>query len=420
MNIHALLQWRYRHRVDPRVIILGLGVTLGIILITLNYLQPVIIRLLPNAILLGLFIGSIYALVALGYTMVYGILKFINFAHGEVFMWGGYFVYTFSVLGGVNFFIGCFVAVMLTTLMGILIERIGYRPLRRAPRLAPLITAIGFSLFLQSLAVYCFKADYRSISAPIGGVDAISSPVRLTLPSAPILSGIGIGVFALCYVFLHLRKRKNPERKPSTMVENLILLFLVLFSIFFVLSILNTPAADPASIFRSSVLLSIQLIDGIFLVTAVIVMIILHLIVKYTTLGKAMRAVSDDMDSASAVGIDVDRVIASTFALGSLVAGIGGILFGLKYCIYPYMGFLPGLKAFAAAVVGGIGNIYGAMIGGLIIGMAEQVGPVGLDMAGISGTPYQDAIVFIVLIIFLIIKPSGVMGKEHLVMSRGK
>jgi branched-chain amino acid transport system permease protein len=126
------------------------------------------------------------------------------------------------------------------------------------------------------------------------------------------------------------------------------------------------------------------------------------------------------MDSAAAVGIDVDRVIASTFGIGSLVAGIGGILFGLKYFIYPYMGFLPGLKAFAAAVVGGIGNIYGAMIGGIIIGMAEQVGPLGFDAVGINGTPYQDAIAFIILIVFLIIKPSGIMGKEHLVMSRGK
>jgi branched-chain amino acid transport system permease protein len=302
-------------------------------------------------LLQGLFMGAVYAMVALGYTMVYGVLKMINFAHGDVFMWGAFWVYFFSVQLKVSFPVACFAAALLCALMGVVIERVAYRPLRKASRLAPLITAIGVSLLLEA--------------------------------SAQLSFGTG-------------NKRIVPHDSP----------ILLLGQTSFVI------AGDPVTVDHR---------DLLILGAAIAIMLALHFIVRYTKTGKAIRAVADDIDSARAVGIDVNRIISTTFAIGSLFAAIGGILFAVRFAADPYMGILPGIKAFTAAVVGGIGNIYGAMLGGILLGLAEFVGVWGLGKAGVPfATAYRDAIAFVILIIVLLFKPSGLFGREHLTLSRRK
>jgi len=302
-------------------------------------------------LLQGLFMGSIYAMVALGYTMVYGVLKMINFAHGDVFMWGAFFVYLFSVQLGVSFPVACFVAALLCSLMGVVIERVAYRPLRKASRLAPLITAIGVSLFLEAAAQLSFGTGNK----------------RIVPVDSPVLQ-LGQTSFDLFGDHVTVDHR-----------------------------------------------------DLLIVGVAVTIMMVLHLIVRYTKTGKAIRAVADDIDSARAVGIDVNRMISTTFAIGSLFAAIGGILFALRFAADPYMGILPGIKAFTAAVVGGIGNIYGAMLGGILLGLAEFVGVWGLGKVGVPfPTAYRDAIAFVILIVVLLFKPSGLFGREHLTLSRRK
>jgi branched-chain amino acid transport system permease protein len=288
----------------------------------------------------GLSLGAIYALIALGYTMVYGILKLINFAHGEVFMVGAYSGFYFAGWLGIEGMeargrhfplylgIGVLIAAMLVAaVLGVIIERAAYRPVRNAPRLTPLITAIGVSLLLQNLGMLVF------------------SP--------------------------------NPRRYPPILTE-------VRYQV--------------AGVIVTNVKLTI-------FVVAIGLMVGLQLFVKRTWTGKAMRAVSMNLDAARLMGIDADRTISWTFAIGSALAAAAGILFGLdQITINPLMGVLTGLKAFVAAVLGGIGNIPGAVLGGFIIGMAEQI------TAGYVSPDYRDAITFLILIVILIIKPEGLLG----------
>jgi branched-chain amino acid transport system permease protein len=288
----------------------------------------------------GLSLGSIYALIALGYTMVYGILKLINFAHGEVFMMGAYAgFYSASALGvqeyeasGAGFPLFYALAVLVfamlsSALLGVLIEALAYRPVRSAPRLTPLITAIGVSLFLQNAAMLVF------------------SP--------------------------------NPRRYPAILAE-------VRFEI------------------GGVILTNIKV--AIFLV-AMLLMFGLYVLVNKTWTGRAMRALSMNIDAARLMGIDVDKTIRATFAIGSSLAAAGGILYGLdQIMINPLMGVLTGLKAFVAAVLGGIGNIPGALIGGILIGLAEQL------TAGYLSPDYRDAITFVILILVLLLKPEGLLG----------
>ena len=288
----------------------------------------------------GLSLGSIYALIALGYTMVYGILKLINFAHGEVFMVGAYLgFYAAAALGVAGFeqnhqafplYLALLVLVAAmagAALLGVAIEFLAYRPVRSAPRLTPLITAIGVSLFLQNAGMLLF------------------SP--------------------------------NPQRYPAILSE-------VRFELFGV------------------IVTNIKLtIFGV----ALCLMLGLHLFVQRTWTGRAMRALSFNIDAAKLMGIDTNRVIRSTFAVGSALAAAGGILFGLdQITINPLMGVLTGLKAFVAAVLGGIGSIPGAVIGGLLIGLAEQL------TAGYLSPEYRDAITFVILILILLLKPEGLLG----------
>jgi branched-chain amino acid transport system permease protein len=296
----------------------------------------------------GLAQGSIYALIALGYTLVYGILRMINFAHSEVFMSGPFTAYFFArALWNSGFLpahpvIGLLIvgAIAMVVSMGIalLVERIAYRPLRKAPRLVPLITAIGASFFLQ----YTFRGLYGS------GVERY--------PELPVLKGE--------------------------------------------LSLLG---------------LRVLRTQAVVIVAAVVLMAILYAFVMLSKTGKAMRAVSEDKDAAALMGIDVDRIIATTFAVGGLLAGAAGLLYALIFGqVQFYMGFIPGIKAFTAAVLGGIGNVPGAMVGGLVLGVFESVGPsLFLDGLGIPApNQLKDVIAFTMLVFILIFRPSGILGER--------
>lgn len=293
----------------------------------------------------GLTLGSVYALVALGYSMVYGVLKFLNFAHGEVYMFGAFAGYgVLTVLGGPSalivpvwlalalMFVG---AVVVSSGIGVALERFAYRPLRKASRLAPLISAIGASFFLQAAALLLFTANSRSYDAPT------LIPIQTGLPLGPI---------------------------------------------------------------------NVWAVRILVIATAVVLMILLTWWVRSSRVGKAVRAVSFDTEAAAMMGVDVDRVIVVTFLIGSALAGVGGVMVGLVFGrIFHLMGFIAGLKAFTAAVVGGIGSIPGAMLGGLLIGFAESY-----TTAYISST-FQNLIVFGLLIVFLLVRPSGILGRPELV-----
>lgn len=299
-------------------------------------------------IIFGLAQGSVYALIALGYTLVYGILFMINFAHGEVFTGGvftAYFVAVALANSGfsdehwiLSLLILLAVAVVVSMSVAVLLERIAYRPLRNAPRLVPLITAIGASFFLQ----YTYRGLYGS------GVK--------TYPDIKQLSGTWE---------------------------------------FFGIRILRTQA--------------------VVIVASVILMVGLYIYVQRTKAGKAMRAVAEDKEAAALMGIDVDRVIVNTFALGGALAGAAGILYAMLFKqVNAFMGFIPGIKAFTAAVLGGIGNVPGAMLGGLFLGIVESLGPsLVLDGLGIR-SPYQlkDAIAFLMLVLVLIFRPTGILGER--------
>jgi branched-chain amino acid transport system permease protein len=281
----------------------------------------------------GLSLGSVYALLALGYTMVYGILRFINFAHSDVFMVGAFCGFYFGRLvpartlgGGLIVMV---MAMMVCALLGIIIERLAYRPLRGGSNLAVLITAIGVSLFLENSSQLLFGADPK--------------PFPVLFPERNFTTGWG------------LRVSSN------------------------------------------------QLL--VFAVTAVL-LVALQWIVMRTRMGTAMRAVSFNHQAASLVGINNDMVISFTFGLGSALAAAGGILYSLNYpSIDPYMGVLPGLKAFVAAVLGGIGNIPGAALGGILLGLIETF------VNGSRFSTYTDAIAFAVLIVILLFRPAGLLGK---------
>ena len=284
---------------------------------------------LIQTLISGLSLGSIYALIALGYTMVYGIAKMLNFAHGDIIMVGAYAVITAVFTMGLPPFIAILISIALCALLGIVIEFLAYRPLRQAQPLAVLITAIGVSYLLQNLALI------------IDGSEQNAFPTIVALPTVHIG-----GVY----------------------------------------------------------------IDGITLATLVVtavIMVALSLFINKTRMGKAMRAVSEDKEAAELMGISVNRTITVTFAIGSALAGVAAIFYGAAYTyIRPTTGAMPGIKAFTAAVFGGIGSIPGAMLGGILLGVIEQ-----LSKTYIS-TLWADAIVFGVLVVVLVVKPTGLLGKK--------
>ena len=277
----------------------------------------------------GLSTGSIYSLIALGYTMVYGIAKMINFAHGDIIMVGAYALYVVSLLLHIPVIPSMILTVIICAILGITVEKVAYKPLRKAPPLAVLITAIGVSYFLQNLSLLIFKAT------PIPFQSVIQVP------------SISIGGLNISGVTL------------------------------------------------------------VTLIITIISMVILTLFINKTKAGSAMRAVSEDKGAAELMGINVNRTISMTFAIGSALAAVAGILYICQYqSLRPTLGALPGIKAFVAAVLGGIGNVPGAMLGGIVLGIIES-----MSKAYIS-TELSDAIVFGVLVIVLLVKPTGLLGKR--------
>lgn len=279
----------------------------------------------------GISLGSIYAIIALGYTMVYGIAKMLNFAHGDIIMVGGFATFTVvSTMGG-NPIVGILTAVVVCTVLGVTIERVAYRPLRGASPLAVLITAIGVSYLLQNVALLIFGSNSKQFTS------VVNIPTLKMADGQLSISGVTMVTIAFC----------------------------------------------------------------------IVIMAILTTFINKTKMGQAMLAVSEDKGAATLMGIDVNRTIAVTFAIGSALAAIAGVLLCSAYpSLTPYTGSMPGIKAFVAAVFGGIGSIPGAMIGGIILGVIEN-----LSKAYIS-SQLSDAIVFSVLIIVLLVRPTGILGKK--------
>lgn len=285
-------------------------------------------ELILSTLINGLSLGGIYAMIALGYTMVYGIAKMLNFAHGDIIMVGGYVIYVFMALQ--NPLLAILMAVIFCVLLGILIEKLAYKPLRGASPLAVLITAIGVSYLLQSLAQIVFGSANKMVTVYDFGT------VRFL--------GISVQISAL-----------------------------------------------------------------VTLAVTVVVMIALTLFVKYTRIGRAMIAVSEDKGAAQLMGINVDGIITITFAIGSALAALAGLFYLLKApSISSTLGAMPGIKAFTAAVIGGIGSIPGAMLGGILLGIVESISYKITIIA-----PYTDAIEFSILIIILLVRPTGFLGKKR-------
>ena len=279
----------------------------------------------------GISLGSVYAIIALGYTMVYGIAKMLNFAHGDIIMVGAFAAFTVvSTMGGPSI-AGILAAIVVCTVLGVTIERVAYRPLRGAPSLSVLITAIGVSYLLQNLALLIFGSNARQFTSVVN------------LPALKLADGQ----------------------------------------------------------------LSISGVTIVTILSSIVIMAVLTTFVNKTRMGQAMQAVSEDQGAATLMGIDVNKTIALTFAIGSFLAAFAGVLLCSAYpSLTPYTGSMPGIKAFVAAVFGGIGSIPGAMLGGILLGVIEILGKAYVS------TELGDALVFAVLIIVLLVKPSGLFGKN--------
>jgi branched-chain amino acid transport system permease protein len=312
------------------------------------------LEILPQVLMEGIVLGFMYALIALGYTMVYGVLEFINFAHSEIFVLGAFVgvevLLTLESAGQLAAFHPAFVlllvilaAMMVSGLAAMALERAAYRPLQGSPRLVPLISAIGASFFLQD-AIRLFESLWRNT-------------FYLTYPTLDILEE-----------FVSL------SGNVIVPVKSLLVIF-----------------------------------------TALLALLALYLFVNRTRVGTAIRAVAQDPDTASLMGIPVNRVIALTFFVGGAMGGLAGVLFGLHYSLVnPYSGFFPGLKAFTAAVLGGIGNMPGAMLGGMVLGLLEALAASYLSILtdGAFGAEYKDVFAFVVLILILIFRPKGLLGEK--------
>ncbi len=391
----------------------------------------------------GLAQGSIYALIALGYTLVYGILFMINFAHGEFFMAGAFTAFfaaraldTPPAEGMPSFWeihpiasllIILLVSMTTSTLVAVATERIAYKPLRGAPRLVPLITAIGASFFLQ----YTFRGFYGSgVEAypdfPLFKGDMTIANMMFFL--ALVIVGV-LGGWGLLPLYRYLKKffLKYPRLSwfPFILtIAVLLLLAIIIAPILTNLFVSIVNAAVPLSpevaaaqeiATTAEVSIPISRMQFVVIISSILLMVGLYYFIQNTKVGKAMRAVAEDKEVAALMGIDVDRVITTTFAIGAALAGAAGIMFALMFRqVNFFMGFFPGLKAFTAAVLGGIGNVPGAMIGGLFLGIFESVGPsLFLEGLGIAA-PYQlkDAIAFTMLVLVLLFRPTGIMGVE--------
>lgn len=367
----ATSSWLYRYVILPLgqmlIFIVGAALLMTLFAYALAALFPEprpnivlstqIGRQLPGMIISGVTIGFVYAMIALGYTLVYGVLKFINFAHSEIFMFGGVvgfevirriadagFMETWNPILLVMVIVAT--SMVCSGLLAVLVERIAYRPLRGAPRLVPLISAIGISFFLAD-AVRAFEAVTRNafkLTYPVTTIPLFATPVSVQLGEVPV---------------------------------------------------------------------NIRVTSLIVIVAAMLMLVALNYFVNGTKLGRGIRAVSQDMSTASLMGINVNLMVSLTFFVGGAFGGAAGSLFGLNVgTIDPFVGFIPGLKAFTAAVLGGIGNVTGALLGGLMLGMLESFLNGILVYFPALGIRYTDIFVFLVLILVLIFRPSGLLGER--------
>ncbi|MDR7857004.1 branched-chain amino acid ABC transporter permease [Tissierella sp.] len=280
----------------------------------------------------GVSVGSLYALIAIGYTMVYGILRLINFAHGDIFMLGVYLTFYGITYTSIPWYIVFILASVITGFLGLLLEKLAYKPLRGSPRITILISAIGASFLLQNLGILVFGGRPKAFPIP----DVFNKVVQVR--------GVSVGI-----------------------------------------------------------------VNFVIPIVTVVLLIGLNFFIQKTRTGMAMRALSKDYEAASLMGIDINGIISITFFVGSFLAAVGGILWGIKYPqLMPHMGVLPGLKCFIAAVIGGIGNITGAVMGGFILGLGEILLIAFLPEL----TGYRDAFAFVLLIIILLVKPTGLMGEK--------
>lgn len=280
----------------------------------------------------GISLGSLYALIAIGYTMVYGILRLINFAHGDIFMLGAYIAFYGVMFTSIPWWMVFILAAAITGFLGLLLEKLAYKPLRESPRITILISAIGASFFLENFAIVVFGGRPKAFPIP----NVFNRVVKL--------GGVSVGV-----------------------------------------------------------------ITFIIPVVTILLLIGLNSFISKTKTGMAMRALSKDYEAASLMGIDINKIISVTFFIGSFLAAVGGIMWGIRYPqLMPLMGMMPGIKCFIAAVIGGIGNITGAVLGGFILGLGEIMLVAMLP----SLTGYRDAFAFVLLIIILLLKPTGLMGEK--------
>jgi len=299
---------------------------------TLEFLNGMTLQLFLQHLANGISLGSLYALIAIGYTMVYGILRLINFAHGDLIMISAYIAFYSVAIFSFPWYISFIIAILLTMGLGVMTERLAYKPLRNSPRITVLISAIGVSFLLQNLAVVIFGGRPKAFQVP----EIFSTVYKIG----------GVNIVSLTFY--------------------------------------------------------------IPIITVILLIGLVYLINK-TKVGMAMRAVAKDYDTSSLMGIDVNKIISTTFGVGSALAAVGGIMWSMKFPqLIPFMGVIPGLKCFIAAVVGGIGNITGAVIGGFLLGLGEIL--LVAFLPELSG--YRDAFAFILLILILLIKPTGIMGEK--------
>ncbi len=372
-------------------------------------------------VLNGLQLGFIYALIALGYTMIYGIVKLINFAHGDIFMIGAFTsFYTIATLnlhrwptwiwpgasGVAVTLVGTVTVIVLAMAMSgalaVVIERFAYRPLRNKPRIAALITAVGVSFFLEYFGAlpFAYTNNYITYSRPF------EVEVYTAGKISPVLMGVMWGVFFLAlvvYTVFFWRGRKG-DLKAQVWMRHPLLQFALLFGGFMaaVLTLAGTHIETGGKVWD----LSASNVTLVIMGASIVLQVLLQYVVNRTKLGKAMRAAAYDKPAARLMGINVDMVIALTFALGGGLAGAAGVLYATAYKqVHHLMGIIPGLKAFVAAVVGGIGSIPGAVVGSLIMGQTEVLA------AGFISTPMRDAIAFSLLIIVLLVWPQGIFGE---------
>ncbi len=379
------------------------------------------LSILPQQLVNGLLLGSIYALIALGYTMVYGVLRLINFAHGEVFMLGAYSALFVSwALGfhpealqgmdkgstALNLVIMLMVSMMVCGFIGVLIETLAYRPMRTQPRIASLITAIGVSLFIQYAGgLFLPQSPPPAISEQVNPYRG-SLTISLREPSAPLRTAEQAAQSQVDSVRGEIASLREAQgQDPVTREANKAKEREALEE----LTRVQTELRDAQAKTRAETVRLIVPYGQLFMLgTTVALMVGLWYLVQFTKTGRAMRAVSHDFDSAALMGVNVGRIITVTFFIGSALAGAGAMMYAtvLRTPLTPFLGVQPGVKAFVAAVLGGIGNIPGAVLGGLLMGIVETLAV----WAGFSG--FRDAVAFVILILVLLFRPGGLLGSS--------